>query len=203
MNHTSVSDSVSLWIQNLKAGDGDASHQLWNRYFTQLVALAKARMRNQPRRAADEEDVALSVFKSLCRGAENGKFSELSERDDLWALLLTITKRKVINHVRRETAQKRGGGAVRGESIFWSPDATWGIDQIIGDEPSPAIVTGLGEEHERLMELLGDDKLRLIAVLRMEGHSNEEIAEKLNVTSRTIRRKLDLIREKWVKELDS
>ncbi len=203
MNRTSASESVSEWIRNLKAGDAAASHELWNRYFEKLVTLAKAKMRNQPRRVADEEDVALSVFKSLCRGAEMGRFTELSERDDLWALLLTMTKRKVSNHVRRETTQKRGGGAVRGESVFWSPDAAWGIDQIVDDEPSPEFLTGLGEEHDRLMDMLGDEKLRLIAVLRMEGHTNEEIAEKLNVTSRTIRRKLDLIREKWAKELDS
>jgi hypothetical protein len=75
--------SVSDWIGQLKAGDERAAQRLWEDYFQRLVRLARARLQGVPRRAADEEDVALSAFDSFCRGAEAGRFPRLNDRDDL------------------------------------------------------------------------------------------------------------------------
>jgi hypothetical protein len=89
--------SVSLWIDRLKGGAGEAAQPLWERYFAHLVALARAKLRGAPRQAADEEDVALSAFDSFCRGVEQGRFPRLDDRDDLWQLLMLLTARKAIN----------------------------------------------------------------------------------------------------------
>ena len=61
--------SVTLWIADLRrdAAD-DAAQKLWGRYFDRLVHLARGRLRTAPRGPADEEDVALSAFHSLCDG---------------------------------------------------------------------------------------------------------------------------------------
>jgi hypothetical protein len=75
--------SVTLWIAQLKVGAGDAARLLWENYFHRLVALARDRLAGVPRSAADEEDVALRAFDSFCRGAEQGRFSDLYNRDDL------------------------------------------------------------------------------------------------------------------------
>src|SRR5262249_37281756 len=58
--------SVSHWIGQLKAGDHAAAQELWNNYFHRLVGLARKKLEGAPRRAADEEDVALSAFTSFC-----------------------------------------------------------------------------------------------------------------------------------------
>jgi hypothetical protein len=79
--------SVTHWLQLLKAGDQAAAPPLWEGYFRRLVGLARQRLPGIPRRAADEEDVALSAFDSFCRGAERGQFPRLNDRDDLWQLL--------------------------------------------------------------------------------------------------------------------
>src|SRR5262249_61707282 len=76
--------SVSAWIEGLKAGDAAAAEELWQRYFGQLVALARRRLQGARVRAADGEDAALSAFDSFCRGAEQGRFPRLNDRDDLW-----------------------------------------------------------------------------------------------------------------------
>jgi hypothetical protein len=86
--------SISGWINQLKAGDDAAVQKLWQAYFQRLVALARAKLRGVPRRAEDEEDAALSAFDSFCRGAEQGRFPQLNNRDDLWRLLVLITSRK-------------------------------------------------------------------------------------------------------------
>ena len=78
----------------------------------------------------------------------------------------------------------------------------FGINQIAGEEPTPESLAQLNEEHRRLLDMLRDDTLRDIALSRMEGYSSEEIADRLGVSPRTVRRKLRVIRSRWSKELD-
>jgi len=66
-----IEGSVTHWIGQLKAGNSAAAQPLWERYFQQLVYLARKKLQGSPRRASDEEDVALSAFASFCRAAEN------------------------------------------------------------------------------------------------------------------------------------
>src|SRR3954463_3922180 len=107
--------SVTLWLGALRAGDLDAAQPLWERYFAQLVRLARARLRATPRTDADEEDAALSAFDSFCDGAAHGRFPSLADRDELWRLLVVLTARKAAAQARRQRRQKRGGGRVLGE----------------------------------------------------------------------------------------
>src|SRR5262245_33857275 len=65
--------SITGWLRRLAEGDRQAVAPLWQRYFHRLVNLARARLRDGPRRIADEEDVALSAMDSFCRGAEQGR----------------------------------------------------------------------------------------------------------------------------------
>src|SRR5450631_1794747 len=102
--------SVTRWIDQLQVGDAVAVRQLWQRYFQRLVGLARKKLADAPRSMADEEDVALSVFDSLCRQAEQGRFPDLADRDGLWRLLVVMTVRKAGYLRRHETRLKRGGG---------------------------------------------------------------------------------------------
>src|SRR5437868_7035195 len=171
-------ESVSRWLQVLQGGDPAAAQPLWERYFHRLVGLARTKLQGQPRRAADEEDVALSAFASFCRGAEAGCFPQLADRDNLWHLLVTLTERKVYHQVRDERCQKRGGGAVLGESGLARPDesAPAGLDQLAGREPTPAFAAQVAEEYGRLVRQLNDPNLQAIAELKMEGATTHEIA---------------------------
>ena len=118
----SFDQSVTLWIRDLKGGHDDAVGKLWAKYFERLVRTAGRKLADVPKRMADEEDVALSAFHSLCRGAQAGRFDLLQDRDDLWRLLVAIASRKAVDQMRRQTSQKRGGGAVRGESVVYTAD---------------------------------------------------------------------------------
>jgi hypothetical protein len=63
---------VTRWLDQVKQGDEAAAQKLWESYFQRLVGLARKKLQGTPRRASDEEDVALSAFDSFCRGAEHG-----------------------------------------------------------------------------------------------------------------------------------
>src|SRR4051812_22870979 len=104
--------SITRCIEALKRGDRDAAELLWARYFRPPAGPARARPRSVPRRAADEEDVALSAFDSVCRRAAEGRFPRLDDRDDLWRLLVLITMRKAIALAEHERRPRRGGGRV-------------------------------------------------------------------------------------------
>src|SRR5882724_9359734 len=110
--------SVTCWISRLQAGDAAAAQVLWERYFRRLVGLARKKLQDAPRRAADEEDVAISAFASFCRGAAHGQFPQLADRDNLWRLLVTLTARKALHLQRDERRHKRGGGTVRDEAAL-------------------------------------------------------------------------------------
>src|SRR6185503_15429884 len=121
----------------------------------------------------DEEDVALSVFRSIFRGAAEGRFDQISTRDELWWLLLTNTKRKVVDHIRREAAQKRRGQRDQRESkCADGVPASWqfSLDELVGSSPTPDFLAELEEQYARLLEMLRNDQLRKIAILRIEGY---------------------------------
>jgi DNA-directed RNA polymerase specialized sigma24 family protein len=196
--------SVSHWIERLKAGDPAAAQRLWEGYFQRLVALARGQLQGVPRRAADEEDVALSAFASFCRGVERGRFPQLQDREDLWKVLVLLTARKAAHLRRDERRQKRGGGGVRGESapLAAAGDAGSGpaLEEVLGPEPTPAFAAEVAEQCQRLLGSLADDELRAIALWKMEGDTNEEVAARLGCAVSTVERRLRLIRQTWEEE---
>jgi RNA polymerase sigma factor (sigma-70 family) len=196
--------SISHWVASLKAGEIEAVQRLWKRYRERLVVLARRRLNGAPIRVADEDDIAQSVFLSLCRGAAEGRFEDVKDRDDLWWLLLSLTKRKAVDLIRRESAQKRGAGRVQSEQVavgLSSHHPGIQLDQLIGEDPTPDLLVMMEEQHRRLLGLLRDDHLRRIAVARIEGYTVAEIAKSLQVSTRSIERKLSLIRDVWTREL--
>jgi DNA-directed RNA polymerase specialized sigma24 family protein len=193
--------SITYWIGRLKVGDPAAAQHLWEGYFQRLVHLARARLHSAPRRAADEEDVALSAFHSFCQGAEQGRFPRLSDRDDLWQLLVLLTVRKATSLVRQERRQKRGGGRVHnGSALPGSRSRQLALLDLIGREPDPAFAAQVADQCRRLFELLADPTLQVVAVCKMEGHTNADIAAKLGRSVVTVERKLALIRDIWAAE---
>jgi hypothetical protein len=133
-------DDVTQWLTQLAKGNQDAAQGIWEEYFDKLVVLARRQMTGLPRRVADEEDVALSAMKSFYRGMAAGRYPQLKDRSDLWRLLVTITCHKAVQQARRVRAQKRGGGHVRGESVFVRADDSGSagvIEQVMGATPTP------------------------------------------------------------------
>jgi DNA-directed RNA polymerase specialized sigma24 family protein len=198
------SGSITYWIGELKAGERAATQALWENYFRRMVERARWKLAGVPRRAADEEDVALSAFDSFCRAAEQGRFPRLHDRHDLWQLLLVLTDRKAGALARYERRQKRGAGKVLDEAALQAADGATHdapLAEMLGQEPSPDFAAQVAEECRRLLNLLNDAELQAVALRKMEGYTIEEIAEQQSVVPRTVKRKLQLIRRIWGHEL--
>ena len=198
--------SVTHWLGALKNGEAAAAQQLWQAYYRRLVGLARQRLGQTPRGPADEEDVALSALNSFFEGVALGRFPQLCDRDDLWRLLVHITARKAIDQINHERRKKR-----RPDSVVkvWThaalddSDAEAGLEQVVGNEPTPEFAAQFAEEYKRRLHSLNNPQLRSVAVWKMEGYSNAEIAQKLGCVERSVERKLRLIRDRWAREVAS
>jgi DNA-directed RNA polymerase specialized sigma24 family protein len=187
------------WLERLRGNDRAAADVLFRTYFERLVQLARQHLAATVRRAADEEDVALSALNSFFRGVASNCFPDLHDRNDLWRILLTITLCKARTLARHEQRQRRGGGQVTREADLLNPEGEPGasLDALIGTEPPPDLVACFAEQVRHLMEQLPGDDLRDVARARLEGDSVSETAQRLGLSQRAVERKLRLIRQCW------
>lgn len=193
------SDSVTEWLHGLKAGHADAAQKLWERYVEQVVRVANRRLGGRARRAADEQDIAQEAFASFFRSVEAGRFPQLDDRNDLWQVLVLLTDRTANKLLRHELAEKRGAGKVQGESAFAgglseSAANSFGIAQQADTEPSPESVTALIRALESSFEKLPDEVMRQIALDKLQGYTDKEIAARRGIALRSVERKLSIIR---------
>lgn len=198
--------NISHWISLVKQGDSLAANRVWHHYFDRLVRAVRGRLYGQNRAVSDEEDIVLSVFDSFYSAAEKGRFPDLSDRYDLWQLLVRMASRKVINKRRHDRRQRRGGD-VKLHSLDEPPGEDLEGDglliEAIGDEPTPDMVVMMQESVEHFFSHLGVGQLRDLAGAKLEGYSNAELAQRFNCSERTIERRLHLIREKFQQEIVS
>ena len=194
-----MTESPTYWLPALQQGNEQAAERLWREYFVKIVRLAKRRMEGLRLRASDEEDVALSAMNSFCRMAKNRE-NPIADSSELWRLLATIVRRKVNKERQRQFAEKRQEYRLVGESGI-SPiqnegenEGESGLAQLEGREPTPELALELAETWERILNLPDAEELVL---LKNEGYSNSEIAEKMGCSTRTVQREIEKIRKEW------
>ncbi len=191
--------SVTGWLYWAKSGDEVAVSNLCERYFGRLADLARARFGSASRTTADEEDIANSVLATLFEKVAKGVFPNLLDRDDLWSLLISITKKKVASQIRSNLRQKRGGGQVMTMTDVQA-DAASAEDLDAFSQPSHETMAMISDLCSNMVERLDDPALREIAVLKLAGYNNREIADRLGRLPKAIDRKVAIIREIWLLE---
>ncbi len=196
----SSDDPVTLWIDELRKADEAAARKLWNHFVSQLHELGRKKLRPETRRAYDEEDAALSAFHSVCVGIAAGRFPDLGSRGSLWHLLVVITARKVAHRQRHDQQQRRDVHRNLSDSIFVrsrddSPPA--GVDVTVAREPTPEFAAEFVETCEYFYQSLDDPTLQQVVTLRLEGYTDNEVADRLKCSRRTVQRRLEVVRRHW------
>jgi DNA-directed RNA polymerase specialized sigma24 family protein len=177
--------SVTRWLSGLRAGRTEAIQALWERYCGPCRDLARHRL-GEAARVVAEDDVFADAFQIFCAAARNGRFPNLTGRENVIRLLARITLRKACE-VRRREGNRRD--KVRGESALGAA----GFEPFAGRDPPPEFEA----EVNQLLDVLGTDELRDIALMRMYGYSYEEIATEQNCSIATIARRVAIIRSRW------
>jgi RNA polymerase sigma factor (sigma-70 family) len=191
--------SITRWVRQLEAGQRAAVRALWEAYFPRLVVLARRKLQGLPPQLADAEDVALSAFQSFCQAAEQKRFPRLDDRDDLWQILVLLIRNKSVNlhkyHQRDRRDHRRTQSLAGLDNV---PDDVADFLEILeGREPDPAFAAEMAEQCQQLLGRLPDEQLRQIAQLKLEGYTNQEIAERLQCAPATVDRRLARIRLCW------
>lgn len=192
--------STTYWIEQLKRGNREAAAKMWEYFFERLVQYSQSQLERSNRRVVDGEDVAIGVMTALCSCAERGKLPTIESRDDLWRILLSWTRHDIADLRRTNNRIKRGGGKVRGESVFGTQEN--GLDQLRGQSMPADVIVELADQWSRLLQQLPGDSLREVAAKRIQGCSIQEIADCLDVSPRTVERKLKIIRDLWSPEIE-
>lgn len=183
--------SITQLIPDILDRDEIALQELWGRYVARIEGLVRPIMAGLPPGAGDEQDVAQSAFFAFCEAAANGQAPQLDNRGELWRLLATISRNKATDRVRREMRQRRGGKATANFA---------GVQDAVTNDPTPSQVLQLQESFDELFHRLkasGDPLLAKIALMRLEGATNQEIAQRFHCTVRTIQRKLHILERLW------
>lgn len=201
MSESNSRHSVSEWLSTVNAKHGEADtawHQIWKRYAPRMRILARNQLPPGRKPLADEEDIVIEVFKEFFQGVQQGSFARLSNRDDLQQILIMLTLRRTIDAHRRNavrTAHEVGESALPFADRSQSDGHP--LDRVAGPDVPAGLSALACEELARLLDCLQDDTLRHVALMRVCSATDEEIAQELKLSVRTVQRKADLIAGRW------
>src|SRR5262249_28270746 len=152
--------------------------QLFDRYVDRLVALARRRLSQRLAGRVDPEDVVQSVFRTFFGRVKAGQFN-IANQDDLTKLLVRITVHKTLRQVefhqaaKRDTSLETAQGSASQERL----------QELLDREPTPDEANCFVDQLEHFLDHLQPQE-RQILEMRMQGYSNEEIADKLGTYDR-------------------
>ncbi|HLZ99567.1 MAG TPA: ECF-type sigma factor [Steroidobacteraceae bacterium] len=172
---------LSQVLTSAAGGDRAAIDQLYGILYPELRALAHQRVRNSNN--AVMLDTTSLVHESYLRFVKAGKIAIESHKQFL-AYAAHVMRSVVVDYVRHTQAQRRGGKNVH---ITLDTNLAESIES-----PVEEII----RVNDLLTELAAVDA-RLVSVVEMRYFAalgNDEIAECLGVTGRTVRRDLEKVR---------
>jgi RNA polymerase sigma factor (sigma-70 family) len=185
-----MSQEEDVWqrrLQGLRDGDPEVVRLFWEQYGQMLHRLADKNLGGGLRRRVGPEDVVQSVCRTFFRRARGGEF-RFGDSDDLWRLLCAITLNKVRELERFHRRHKRG--------LDQEVQAAWAEgDSAPGESPpaaagsSPDEVAAFADQFEQLIASL-DDEERQVVDLKLQDCTNDEVADSLGCSERTVRRVL-------------
>lgn len=173
-------------VEDCRAGSQEAAQELFNRYVTRLMGVAKKRIGERLTSRFDPEDVVQSVFRTFFSRLKNDQF-EINEDDDLSKLLVRITLHKTLRQIAHHKAARRDPGHEAGAV------SSGEILQVMGKEPTPITVLTFMDQLDHFLALLAPEEQQILT-LKLQGHSTEEIATQINSYDRKVRRVLERIR---------
>ena len=204
MPELSVPGSITCLIRQLDHSEELALESLFRRCWGDLIAMASKRLAPSVRSWSDEEDIASEAYWGFVRALRKGRLPKLQDRCDLFALFAHIVACRAATRASEKlSVNKRGAGKVRAMSeVFDSKTAGNILNQVPGREPSPDERLTLQECFDVFIDQI-PESLRPVAYQHLLGHSQKEIAGSLDCTTRTIERKMALIRNYWNRSAQS
>ncbi len=188
-----------VWVQRLADGDEQAASEFWEQYGSRLQKLAEKQLATRIQRRIGPEDIAQSACRTFLRRAQQGEF-QFDDSQSMWRLLCAITITKVRWHVRFHRRKKRNVD----EEVHFDAQASQSdspVRHLPVDEPTPEEAVEFADQFEQLLSGM-DEKEQLVLQLKLEQRTNDEVAEQMSCSERTVRRILKQVKTRLRDMLD-
>jgi RNA polymerase sigma factor (sigma-70 family) len=175
-------DSFAEFIRRIRAGDDQAARELVERYEPAIRREVRLRLRDQRLASRfDWADICQSVMASFFVRAAAGQF-DLEQPDHLLRLLVVMTRNKVTQQVRHNSAERRDYRRLEAHDPAYLEGRWTGC-------PSPSRLVASRELLDVFRRRLSEEERRL-ADLRAQGCEWAEIAAELGGTPQARRKQL-------------
>lgn len=182
-------ESNDSFLRRVSAGTESAAEKVDREFRPQLEALAARGMDRRLARRESPEDIVQSVLRTVFRRAAKGEY-QFQQRGDLWRLLETVTRHKILKHAEYHRAKKRTPAAEEereADALFArTPTAD---EEAVAKDLVEKILEDLDQTYSEILSLLED------------GHSEHAIAERLGCTRRAVTTKIERLRKRLEKLL--
>lgn len=181
------------WLRQLLDGDALVVGEFWRDYGERLQRLAENHLSARLKRRVGADDIVQSVCRTFFRRAQIGQF-ELADSDALWRLMCAITLTKIRQSARFHGRQKRN---LRQEQGVESPgdESAFTLREFVHAGPTPDEAAVFVDELEQLMAGLDDEEQKIVE-LKLQQFTNEEVAEQIGCSERTVRRMIKRIQSR-------
>ncbi len=176
------------WIDSVLSNTPGYEAELFQRYAQRLIAFARTRLPSDVSSRVDEEDIVQSVFRSFFRRNQGNEFFYFDDSLDVWSLLAAMTYRKVINTIKHHHRDRRR--TTREQSSSTSD----GSSQLADRNPTPEELNILVDYLAWILNHLNPAQREIIQ-LRLEGYTVAEIADRVQLSQRTVKRALARARQ--------
>lgn len=182
-------------IHGLRAGDQHVVRDFCSQYGALLHRLADKHLPHGLRRRVGPEDVVQSACRTFLRRAQGGEF-QLGDSEDLWRLLCAITLTKVREQARFHLRKKRGL-----DQEVAPTDSAASFMQPVAPGPSPLEAAAFADQFQQLLASL-DEEERQVVDLKLQECTNDEVAERLGCSERTVRRILKRVQSQLARAFE-
>jgi len=182
--------SDESFLRRLNAVTESAAEILNREYRQRLKALAAQGMDRRLNRRESSDDIVQSVLRTVFRRTQEGQY-KFDSRGELWRLLETVTRHKILKHAEYHKAEKRTPHAEeyqKADALFaQAPSAD---QEAVAKDLVAKILEGLDQSYAEILSLL------------QEGYSERSLADRLGCTRRAVATKIDRLRKRLEKLLE-
>jgi RNA polymerase sigma factor (TIGR02999 family) len=165
---------ITQVLQAIRRGDGRASEELLPLVYNELRQLAAARMSQES--AGQTLQATALVHEAWLRMVGDGD-REWQNRAHFFGAAAEAMRRILVDNARRKSRLKRGGDQARVD-----------IEELDLVATSPDEKILLMDEALEKLQAEDPEKARIVVMKFFGGMTNQEVAENLGVTERTVER---------------
>lgn len=182
-------------IAGLRCGDDEACADFWHQYGPLLESVAERQLSAKVQRRVGSDDVVQSACRTFFRRVSAGQF-ELPDAEALWRLICSITLTKARRAARDHSRQKRGMDREQHIDAA-ADDSTAPSAHLESGSATPLDAAEVADQMQALLSGLSEQEC-VILDLKLQQFTNDEIAEQVGCSERSVRRVIKRLQERWL-----